>query len=201
MNKQKLTAIFVPATFVLVIDQITKWLIRTTPELQNKILIDGWLQFYYTKNPGMALGIDLLSTPVVSSIAIIAVSGILIYILKNIEEATIGYLLCMGLIVGGAFGNIADRIFMGIVGDYGGVLEGHVVDFIYFSLQIGDWTVFPYIFNVADIAISVSIILLLIFNRRFFITQKNDQSQSAESMDEQVTSSDSKISPPESELS
>lgn len=187
MNQKKLTAIFVPAIFVLVIDQITKWLIRTSPELQNKILIDGWLQFYYTKNPGMALGIDVLSTPVVSSIAIIAVSGILIYILKNIEEATVGYLMCMGLIVGGAFGNIADRIFMGIVGNYGGVLEGHVVDFIYFSLQIGDWTVFPYIFNVADIAISVSIILLLIFNRRFFITQKNenDQSHSAESMDEQ----------------
>lgn len=149
----------------------------------------------------MALGIDVLSTPVVSIIAIIAVSGILIYILKNIEEATVGYLMCMGLIVGGAFGNIADRIFMGIIGDYGGVLEGHVVDFIYFSLQIGDWTVFPYIFNVADIAISVSIILLLIFNRRFFITQKNDQSRSAESMDGQVPNSDSKVNPTGSEIS
>lgn len=171
MNKQKLTAIFAPALIVLALDQITKWLIRTSPELQNKVLIEGWLQFYYTKNPGMALGIDVFSTPVISAIAILAVSGILFYILKNIEEATMGYLVCMGLIIGGAFGNISDRIFMGIVGDYGGVLEGHVVDFIYFSLKIGDWTVFPYIFNVADIAISCSIIFILIFNRRFFITQ------------------------------
>jgi len=123
----------------------------------------------------MALGIDILSTPVVSIVAILAVSGILFYILKNIEEASVGYLTCMGLIIGGAFGNIADRLFMGLIMDYGGMLEGHVVDFIYFSLQIGDWTVFPYIFNVADIAISSSIILLLIFNRRFFITQNGEQ--------------------------
>lgn len=187
MKRKKLTAIFVPALIVLVLDQVTKWLIRTTPELQNKILIEGWLQFYFTKNPGMALGIDILSTPVVSTIAILAVSGILFYILKNIDEASVGYLTCMGLIVGGAFGNIADRLFMGVIGGYGGVLEGHVVDFIYFSLKIGDWTVFPYIFNVADIAISSSIILLLIFNRRFFITQ-NGMQEEADTDTEEVSS-------------
>lgn len=180
MTRKKLLALLVPATVVLVIDQITKWLIRTTPELQNKVLIDGWLQFYFTKNPGMALGIDVLSTPVISAIAILAVSGILIYILRNLQEASVGYLICMGLIVGGAFGNISDRLFMGLIMDYGGMLEGHVVDFIYFSLQIGDWTVFPYIFNVADIAISCSIILLLLFNRRFFITQKAESESSEE---------------------
>jgi signal peptidase II len=172
LNRQKLIALIVPAIFVLGIDQFTKWLIRTTPELQNKVLIDGWLQFYFTKNPGMALGIDFLSTPVVSIVAILAVTGILIYILKNIEQAGIGYLICMGLIIGGAFGNIADRLFMAIIMDYGGVLDGHVVDFIYFSLQINDWTVFPYIFNVADIAISCSIILLILFNKRFLINNE-----------------------------
>lgn len=172
MNRNKLTALIVPAIFVLGIDQFTKWLIRTTPELQNKVLIDGWLQFYFTKNPGMALGIDFLSTPVVSVVAILAVTGILIYILKNIEQAGIGYLVCMGLIIGGAFGNIADRLFMALIMDYGGVLDGHVVDFIYFSLQINDWTVFPYIFNVADIAISCSIILLILFNKRFLINHE-----------------------------
>ncbi len=117
----------------------------------------------------MAMGIDILSTPAISVVAILAVTGILIYILRNIEEANMGYLICMGLVLGGAFGNIADRLFMAIIMDYGGVLEGHVVDFIYFSLQINDWTVFPYIFNVADVAISCSIITLLIFNKRFFV--------------------------------
>lgn len=174
MTPKKLKAIFIPATVVLVLDQITKWMVRTTPELQNKTIIEGWLQFYFTKNPGMALGIDILSTPVVSVIAILAVTGILVYVIRNAQEASVGYLICMGLIVGGALGNISDRIFMGIIGDYGGVLEGHVVDFIYFSLQINDWTVFPYIFNVADIAISVSLIVLILFNKRFFINQEEE---------------------------
>jgi signal peptidase II len=182
LTRKKLLALFVPAIIVLVIDQITKWMVRTTPELQNKVLIEGWLQFYFTKNPGMALGLDFISTPVISTIAILAVSGILIYILKSLNEASMGYLVCMGLIVGGAFGNISDRLFMALIMDYGGVLDGHVVDFIYFSLQIGDWTVFPYIFNVADIAISCSIIVLLIFNKRFIITPEaeSDSQEEAE---------------------
>jgi signal peptidase II len=75
----------------------------------------------------------------------------------------------MGLVLGGAFGNITDRLLIAIIMDYGGVLDGHVVDFIFFSLQINDWTVFPYIFNVADIAISCSILTLLVFNKHFFV--------------------------------
>jgi signal peptidase II len=169
LNSKKLKALFVPAIVVLVLDQLSKWWIRTSPEWHNTTIIDGWLQFYFTKNPGMAMGIDVLSTPVISVIAIVAVIGILIYILRNLEEANIGYLICMGLVLGGAFGNITDRLLIAIIMDYGGVLDGHVVDFIFFSLQINDWTVFPYIFNVADIAISCSILTLLVFNKHFFV--------------------------------
>ncbi len=114
----------------------------------------------------MALGMDWLSTPTISVIAILATIGILSYILMTLQKANYAYLACMGLIIGGALGNITDRIFMGIVGGYGGVLHGHVVDFIHFNLSIGDWPVFPYIFNVADIAISTSIIILLIFHKK-----------------------------------
>lgn len=180
LTRKKLLALFTPAIVVLIIDQISKWIIRTTPELHNKSIIDGWLQLYYTQNPGMALGIDILSTPVISTIAILAVTGILIYIIKSAHHATVGYMFCMGLIIGGALGNISDRIFMGIIEDTGGILHGHVVDFIYFSLRINDFTVFPYIFNVADIAISVSIITLLIFNKRLFLSKNEEQVSNAD---------------------
>lgn len=180
MTRKKLFALLTPAIVVLIIDQISKWIIRTTPELHNKSIIDGWLQFYYTQNPGMALGIDILSTPVISTIAILAVTGIIIYIFKSAHHATVGYLVCMGLIIGGALGNISDRIFMGIIEDNGGILHGHVVDFIYFSLRINDFTVFPYIFNVADIAISVSIITLLLFNKRLFINKPEERDSDEE---------------------
>ena len=150
----------------MIIDQITKWKIRTDYSLHDLTLIDGWLEFNYVQNPGMAMGIDFFSTPVISAVAIAATIGIFIYILFNLDKANIGYLICMGLILGGSLGNISDRLFMGMIQGYGSMLEGHVVDFIHFTLRINDWPVFPYIFNVADIAISCSIITLLIFNKK-----------------------------------
>ncbi len=164
-----------PAAVVLVVDQITKRMVLNSPELQSKVIIDGWLAFNFTKNPGMALGMDWLSTPAISVVAIVATIGIVTYILYTLQKVNFAYLTCMGLIIGGALGNIADRIFMGIKGGYGGVLEGHVVDFIHFTLTIGDWAVFPYIFNVADVAISTSIIVLLLFHKKIMPVDKEVQ--------------------------
>ncbi|MEX0662685.1 MAG: signal peptidase II [Balneolaceae bacterium] len=155
-----------PAIIILILDQVSKQWVRTNPSLHRLDVIDGWLAFNFTKNPGMALGMDWLSTQAISIVAILATIGILFYILKTLHNANFYYLLCMGLIVGGALGNIADRLFMAIVGGYGGVLDGHVVDFIHFNLVLWDTPVFPYIFNVADIAISTSIIAMLLFHKK-----------------------------------
>lgn len=177
---KKLAALFVPAGIVVILDQITKFKVRTDSSYHYYELIEGWLAFNFTKNPGMALGMDWLSTPVISTIAIIATIVIIGYILYNLSIANMGYLICMGLIVGGALGNIIDRIFMGIIGGYGGVLDGHVVDFIHFTLRINDWPVFPYIFNVADVAISTSIIILLLFHNKLMPVQEKIDTQDAE---------------------
>ncbi len=190
---KKLTVLFVPAISVLILDQVSKYMIRTNPGLHRIDVVEGWLAFNFTKNPGMALGMDWLSTPTISVIAILATIGILTYILFTLQKANLAYLACMSLILGGALGNITDRIFMGIVGGYGGVLHGHVVDFIHFNLTIGDWPVFPYIFNVADIAISTSIIILLIFHKKIMPVphseseQKEDNTGQSESTAERVT--------------
>ncbi|GAB5410154.1 MAG: hypothetical protein BalsKO_25190 [Balneolaceae bacterium] len=166
MTQKKLLALFIPAVIVVAIDQLTKWIIRTSPELHRLDIIDGWLAFYYTQNDGMAMGIDIFSTPVISSISIVATIGILAYLLYSMDKAPVGYLIFMGLVIGGALGNITDRLTMGFIEGYGGLLDGHVVDFIYFNLELFDRPVFPYIFNVADMAISVSIITLLLFNKK-----------------------------------
>jgi signal peptidase II len=176
---KKLLVLFVPAFIVLVIDQVTKHWVRYSLELHRYEVIEGWLAFNYTQNPGMALGMDWLSTPAISSVAIIATIGILIYILKTLDAANKAYLLCMGLIIGGALGNITDRLTMGIIEGYGGVLEGHVIDFIHFTLRINETPVFPYIFNVADIAISTSIIAMLIFHKRILPVAESESSDSA----------------------
>lgn len=184
MTRNKLLALFTPAVLVVALDQFTKWQIRSNSELQDKTIIEGWLEFYFIKNDGMAMGIDILPTWLISVIAIIATTGILIYLLRSINEANTGYLIFMGLIIGGALGNISDRLFMGYVYGYGGVLEGHVVDFIHFSLRINDWAVFPYIFNVADIAISTSIISLLVFGK--FLLPEHHKDDKKEETDVQV---------------
>lgn len=194
---KKIVTLFVPIGVVLILDQISKYWVRTTPELYRYELIEGWLQFNFTKNPGMALGMDWLSTPVISSIAIVATIGILTYVLFNLKQSTFSYLVCMGLILGGALGNITDRIFMGIVGGYGGVLDGHVVDFIHFDLTIGETPVFPYIFNVADVAISTSIIILILFHKKIMpveesasITEEPGEGQIYVSSEQEFTESE-----------
>lgn len=166
MNRRKITALVVPIFVVVLLDQLTKHWIRLSPSWQNYEVIPGWLAFHFTENPGMALGMRWASTEVISGVAIIATFGILTYVLYNKENTTPGYLLCMGLVLGGAFGNIIDRLIMGYIENYGGLLEGHVIDFIHFNLTINGYPVFPYIFNVADIAISTAIISLLIFHKR-----------------------------------
>lgn len=154
------------ALVVLFLDQLSKFWIRTTPDLHNYTLVEGWLAFNFTKNPGMALGIHWADTWIISLIAIAATVVILVYVWKTMRPAGRAYMTCMGLIVGGALGNITDRLFMARVGGYGGILDGHVVDFIHFKLRIGSFDVFPYIFNVADMAISVSIITLILFYKK-----------------------------------
>src|SRR5690625_7081888 len=95
----------------------------------------------------MALGMSWLSTPAISVIAIVATLAIFIYTIKTIDKANLAYLFCMGLILGGAFGNITDRLVMGYVAGYGGLLEGHVIDFIHFTLTNNATPVYAYIFK------------------------------------------------------
>lgn len=174
----------VPAAVVVAVDQITKYLVRISPELQHWEIVPGILAFHYTQNPGMALGMEWASTPVISIIAIVATLGILIYILKTIRRASPGYLACMSLVLGGAFGNIIDRLVMARLESYGGILEGHVVDFIHFTMITPDWVpyfggspVFPYIFNVADMAISTAIIVLLVFHNRLLNPAEEEEKE------------------------
>ena len=178
MLKRNITALTAPIFVVILLDQITKHWVRLSPELQNWDVIPGWLSFHYTQNPGMAMGMQWFSTETISVIAIIATLSILAYVIYNITKVNAAYLFCMGLILGGAVGNVIDRLLMAKIGQYGGVLEGHVVDFIHFNLEISGYPVFPYIFNVADIAISTAIIAMIIFHKKIMPAAESHMAQS-----------------------
>lgn len=178
MNRTKLTAFTVPVFVVVILDQLTKHWIRLSPSWHYTELIPGWLSINYTQNPGMALGMRWASTEVISIVAIVATIGILSYVLYNRKEANTPYLFCMGLVLGGAIGNIIDRLIMAHLESYGGMLEGHVVDFIHFDLMISGYPVFPYIFNVADMAISTAIIVMIVFHKK--IMPENERQRADE---------------------
>lgn len=174
MNR-KFTSLLVPIIAVIVVDQWTKYLVRTTSSLQDWTIIPGWLSFHYTQNPGMALGLDWLQTPVISLVSIAATIGIFIYVVRILQFANVSFLICMGLVIGGALGNIIDRLIMGYIENSGGLLDGHVVDFIHFTLTIGGYPVFPYIFNVADMAISISLVILIIFHKHILPSDEGER--------------------------
>jgi signal peptidase II len=173
LQSKKILTFFLPALVVIGFDRFTKYLVRTTPAMQHWTVAPGWLNFHYTQNPGMAMGFHRIpvlnihiSTVAVSIISIIATVAIIVYVLYTIVNARLGFLFFMGMIVGGAIGNIIDRLIMAYIGGYGGIFQGHVVDFIQFSAMINGYLVFPYIFNFADASITTAIIALLIFNRQ-----------------------------------
>lgn len=171
-KSEKIAWFVAMAALVVILDQWSKTVVRSTPELHRLTLIEGWLSFNYTTNPGMAMGISFAPTFVISIIAILATIGIVWYTLSVMDQAPKGFVICMGLVIGGALGNIADRLYMAVIKGYGTVLEGAVVDFIHFTWVWPDWMPwvggnpsFPYIFNVADVAISTAIIILLVFSK------------------------------------
>ena len=165
-HKKKILALISVALLVIVLDQWSKTVVRTSPEWQNVDLIEGLLSFHYTQNPGMAMGIEWLPTAVIGTISLLAIGAIIIYVVMSIPRSNMAHMTFMGMVIGGAIGNIIDRLFMGLIESYGGLMQGHVVDFIHFTARIGDTPVFPYIFNVADMAISIAIVVIIIFNRQ-----------------------------------
>jgi signal peptidase II len=180
---------------VLLIDQLSKIWIKTHMGLYDTIHITDWFKIYFVENPGMAFGIEAGSKLFLSLFRIVAVVFIIIYIGRLVKQPyTTGFIACISLILAGATGNILDSIFYGVIFEasypghvasfvpwgegYASFLHGKVVDMLYFPLFSGtfpEWVpfvggseflFFRFIFNVADSAITVGVILLLLFYRK-----------------------------------
>ncbi|MDX2344295.1 MAG: signal peptidase II [Acidimicrobiia bacterium] len=131
---------------LLAVDQLSKNYARDLYQDGPVEVIGDWLRFTYAKNPGAAFSSFAGSGRVIGLIAI----GVTVFILYMIARTTRRVeLVALGLILGGALGNLSDRIFRG-----DGFLDGAVVDWI-------DWWFIP-TFNIADAALNVGVALLLI---------------------------------------
>ncbi|MDD4777999.1 MAG: lipoprotein signal peptidase [Fermentimonas sp.] len=180
---------------VILVDQLTKIWVKTHMGLYDTIHITDWFKIYFVENNGMAFGIEAGGKLFLSLFRIIAVVFIIIYLNRLIKRGyKKGFIACVALILAGAFGNIIDSVFYGVIFDasyaghtssfvpwgegYSSLLHGKVVDMLYFPLFSGtfpdwipfiggeDFLFFRFIFNIADSAITVGVILLLLFYRK-----------------------------------
>ena len=169
--------------FIVIPDQISKLLVKgiNIPFLGITIngmkqgttisVIDNFFRITYIENPGMAFGMEIGSKPVRSIFTILASILIIYFLYKNRKE--IFYLrLSLALILGGAVGNLIDRIFYGLIYGTDKLLSGNVVDF--FQINIPDIKIFGKvfyswpIFNIADISITAGFIMVIIGYRKIF---------------------------------
>lgn len=163
-------------------------------QLYESIEIFSWFKIYFIENPGMAFGIELVDTNILTifRMVVVFVFGVIIYRLLKRGFHT-GYIICLSLILAGALGNIIDCTFYGIFfdhsygqvatfmpegGGYSTFLHGKVVDMLSFPLIKTTWPswvpvwggeefiFFRPIFNIADSAICVGAFIMFLFYRR-----------------------------------
>ena len=90
----------------------------------------------------------------------------LVYYLLKIKDKPLPIRLSVALIIGGAAGNLMDRLFYGVFYGYSGLFYGRVVDF--FDIRILNLILFNksfgnYVFNIADVAVTAGVIMLMFF--------------------------------------
>ncbi len=153
------TAAYVAALAIFLIDQLTKWIVSVplALEARGQIEILPIFNLTWVENNGISLGLLNATTPtgrwmLVAMTAAIAI-GVAWWIMKEEKR---GDQLALSLVLGGALGNIVDR-----------VRHGYVVDFA--DLHFGAFRPFL-VFNVADAAISIGVVILLL--RAFLVRDK-----------------------------
>ncbi len=132
---------------VLIIDLLTKTIIQTNINLHREIyIIKDFFYITYTKNIGAGWSILEGQQLLLSLVAVIAIIGMLVWMVKNKNESM--YLrLPVSLMIAGALGNLIDRLYFGYVRDF--------IGFIIFGYH------FP-IFNVADMALTIGVGILFV---------------------------------------
>lgn len=176
--------------FVVLADQITKLLVKgfSIPFFNFNYdgmyigqvipVIGDFFRLTFIENPGMAFGYDPGSALKlwVTLFSLAASIGLVVYI-YFIREKSLSLRIAIALILGGAVGNLIDRMFYGVIFDYAPLFYGKVVDFLDFDFF--NFTLFGKsydrwpIFNLADAAVSTGVIILILFYKK----HQNDENK------------------------
>lgn len=142
-----LTAAVLAALWVLA-DQATKnWAESALEEGVPRPLLGALLQLHLIYNSGAAWGMGAGATPIVTALQILIALAVLVFLLRGVRSWA--WIAAMGCVLGGALGNIHDRLLRPP-----GPFHGFVVDF----LQLPRWP----IFNIADVAVVTGAVLVVL---------------------------------------
>ena len=200
----KISKYFVIALVVIIIDQTSKLLVHQNMQLHEEInVIGNWFRLHYLLNPGMAFGIrwnNEFGKLALTVFRIAAMFGIGYYLYRMaLRGAHTGFLWCMALILGGAVGNVIDSTFYGVLlnnhppGSPTPWFHGQVIDMLFFPLfefVMPEWVpmkggeyflFFSPVFNIADSSIFIGVVIILLFQRRFFKVH-HDESEEGENL-------------------
>ncbi|GIG23149.1 lipoprotein signal peptidase [Cellulomonas chitinilytica] len=146
-RRHLLTTLVVITVVVLAVDQLSKvWALAALEGEGRRDLLGSLLGFELVRNPGAALSIATGMTWLLTLVAV----GVVVVIVRAARRiGSMLWAVALGLLLGGALGNLVDRLFRAP-----GVARGHVVDFIAY----GNW----FVGNVADIAIVVAAVLVVL---------------------------------------
>ena len=184
---------------ILFIDQVSKFYIKTHFILGEQIEVFSWFKIHFIENEGMAWGTEIPGANgklILTIFRLLAVSGIGYWLWDCVNKKSSVYLIfAISLILAGAFGNIIDSVFYGVLfndssqevatfyseNPYSNFFQGKVVDMLYFPFIedyiLPNWvpflggksfTFFNAIFNFADMAISTGVGILIFFNKKAF---------------------------------
>jgi signal peptidase II len=138
---------------ILVLDQLTKMIVDRTMSLHQSIpIIVGFFSLTYVRNTGAAFGIfagshEAFRLPFLILVSVLAL-GFVVVMLKRLRDEETGLITALSFIIGGAIGNLVDR-----------VLYGEVIDFLDFYWSNYHWPAF----NVADSCITVGVLITLYY--------------------------------------
>ncbi len=174
---------------LVVVDQVVKYLVKTNMTLGQQIPVLGqWFRICFIENEGMAFGMKFggVAGKYFLSVFRICLCVALVWWISSLNKkgkAPVGVLVGLTLITAGAFGNIIDSMFYGLIfsesttstlavlgGSYAPFLQGKVVDMLYFPIiRSGERVIFfSPVFNIADSCVTVGAFYLILFQWKFF---------------------------------